>query len=162
MGEDGRAVTLDMLVEPDATSSLGHDRRERGLADLKRIAPEIVAVQFDQVEGVQERAVIMAAVANEIERGNAVGIAGDSFAIDDAGARAQACQRLDDQRKAVGEVIARTAVEPHLRASLAGNNAEAVMFDLMQPLAAGRQLIGFGWKAQRDEPGWQGTLQHVE
>ena len=50
--------------------------------------PQIVAVQFDQVEGVQERAVIMAAVANEIERGEAVIIAGDSFTVDDAGARA--------------------------------------------------------------------------
>jgi hypothetical protein len=36
----------------------------------------------------------------------------------------------------VGEIIARTAIEPHLRASLAGNDAEAVMLDLMQPLAA--------------------------
>src|SRR5262249_52143265 len=61
-------------------------------------------------------------------------------------------------RKAVGEVVAWTAVEPHLRASLAGNDAEAVMFDLMQPMAAGRQLIGFCWKTRRDEPGRQGTL----
>src|SRR6516164_7297856 len=103
---------------------------------LDWIAPQVVAVQFDQVEGVQERAVIMAAVANEIERGNAVVIAGDSFAVDDAGARAQSCQRLDDQREAMGEVIARTAIEPHLRASLAGNDAKAVMLDFMQPLAA--------------------------
>jgi hypothetical protein len=61
-----------VFVEPDARLGLGHDRRERSLADLKRIAPQVVAVQLDQVEGVQERAVIMAAVANEIERGNAV------------------------------------------------------------------------------------------
>jgi hypothetical protein len=27
--------------------ALGHDRRERGLADLKRIAPQVVAVQLD-------------------------------------------------------------------------------------------------------------------
>ena len=60
-----------------------------GDADLKRIAPRVVAVELDQIEGVQERAVIMAAVANEIERGNAVVIAGDSFTVDDAGARAQ-------------------------------------------------------------------------
>ena len=33
MGEDGRAVALDMLIEPDAGPSLGHDRCERGLAD---------------------------------------------------------------------------------------------------------------------------------
>jgi hypothetical protein len=41
-----------MLVEPDAGAGLGHDRCERGLADLKRIVPEIVAVQFDEVEGI--------------------------------------------------------------------------------------------------------------
>ena len=104
----------------------------------------------------------MAAVANEIERGKAVVIAGNSFAVDDAGPRAQACQRLDDQREATGEVITWTAVEPHLRASLAGNNAEAVVLDLVQPLAAARQLIGFGWEARRDEPGREGTLQHAD
>src|SRR5262249_45237516 len=65
---------------------------------------------------------VSALVANEIERGNAVVIAGDSFTIDDAGARAQAGQRLDNEREAVGEVIARTAVEPHSRAVFAGNN----------------------------------------
>jgi hypothetical protein len=31
----------------------------------------------------------------------------------------------------------------------------------VQPLAAGRQLVGFGRKARRDEPGREGTLQHV-
>jgi hypothetical protein len=35
---------------------------------------------------------------------------------------------------------------------------EAVMLDLVQPLAAGWQLIGFGWKARRDEPGREGAL----
>src|SRR5262245_10625054 len=52
--------------------------------------------------------------------------------------------------------------EPHPLAVLTGDDAEAVMLDLMQPLAAGRQLIGFGWKARRNEPGRQGTLQHAE
>jgi hypothetical protein len=114
-----------MLIEPDAGAGLGHDRRERGLADLKRITPQIVAVQLDEVEGVEERAVIMATVANEIERGNAVVIAGDSFAVDDAGARPQLGERINDQREAVGEIIARTTVEPDLRASLPGDDAEA-------------------------------------
>jgi hypothetical protein len=87
---------------------------------------------------------------------------GDSFPIDDAGARAQACQRLDDKREATGEVVAGTAIEPHLRASLAGNDSEAVMLDLAQPIAAGRQLVGFGRKARRNEAGREGTLQHAE
>ena len=38
-----------------------------------------------------------------------------------------------------------------VRAGLAGNDAEAVMLDFVQPLAAGGQLIGFGWEARRDE-----------
>src|SRR6516164_972744 len=84
MGEDGRAVAFDMLVEPDAGAGLGHDRGERGLADLKRIAPQVVAVQLDEVEGVEEDALVSAVVTDEIERGNAVVIASDRFAIDDA------------------------------------------------------------------------------
>ena len=103
---------------------------------------------------------ISALVPDKIERGHAVVIAGNSFAVDDAGARTKACQRLNDQREAVGEVVARTAIEPHLRAVLASNDAEAVVLDLMQPLAARGQLIGFGWEARRDEPGREGTLQH--
>src|SRR5262245_33312449 len=98
-------------------------------------------------------------MTDQIEQGNAVVIAGDSFSVD-AGARAQAGERINDQREATGEVIARTAVEPHLRAVLARNDSEAVVLDLMQPLAAGGQLIGFGREARRDEPGRQGTLQH--
>ena len=33
---------------------------------------------------------------------------------------------------------------------------------VIQLLAAGGQLIGFGWEARRDEPGREGTLQHVD
>src|SRR5262245_21129026 len=74
---------------------------------------------------------------------------------------AQACQGLDNQREAAGEIVARTAVKPHPRASLARNDAEAVVLDLMQPLAAGWQLIGFAWEARRDELGREGRLQHA-
>jgi hypothetical protein len=59
----------------------------------------------------------------------------------------------------VGEIIAGTAVEPHSRPVLPGNNPKTVVLDLVQPLAAGGQFIGFGWKARRDEPGRDGTLQ---
>ncbi len=101
-------------------------------------------------------------MADEIERGHAVVIAGDSFAVDDAGARAQAGQRLDDQREATGEIIARAAVEPHAGTVLARDDPEAVVLDLVQPLAAGRQFRGFGREARRDEPSREGTLQHAE
>ena len=44
----------------------------------------------------------------------------------------EADECLDDQREAAGEVIAGPDVEPHLRALLAGNDAEAVVLDLMR------------------------------
>jgi hypothetical protein len=75
-------------------------------SDLQWVTPHVLAVQLDQVEGVEEYLVVSAVVPDEIERGNAVVIAGNSFAIDDAGAGAQACQRLNDQREALGEVVA--------------------------------------------------------
>src|SRR5262249_44046908 len=113
MGEDGRTIALQMLVEVQSKASFGQHTSKRGLAHFQRITPHVVAIQLDQVEGVEEDTVIVAVVADEIERGNAVVIAGDSFAIDDAGTRTQACQCLNDQRKAVSEVIARTTIEPH-------------------------------------------------
>jgi hypothetical protein len=48
----------------------------------------------------------MVAVANTIEQSDAVVITGNCFPVDDAGARAQAGQRIDDQGKAIGEIIA--------------------------------------------------------
>jgi hypothetical protein len=44
MGEDGRAIAFDMLIEPDAGAGLGQYRCERGLADLQRVTPNVVPV----------------------------------------------------------------------------------------------------------------------
>jgi hypothetical protein len=131
-----------------------------GLADLKRITPQVVAIQLDQVEGVQKHAAVSAVVPDEVERGNAIVVAGDSFTIDDAGAGAQPGERLHDQRELALEVVAGTAIEPHLPVVLAGNDAEAIMLDFVQPLAAGGQCRGFCRKARRDKSGREGTLQH--
>jgi hypothetical protein len=43
MAENGLAIAFHVFVEPDAGTGLGHDRGERCLADLKRIAPQIIA-----------------------------------------------------------------------------------------------------------------------
>jgi len=132
----GLAVALYVLIESDASRSLGQDHHKRGLAALQRITAEVVTVQFDQVEGIKENAFVMVAVADTIERSDAVVITGNRLPVDDAGARAQAGQRLDDQRKTICEIIAGAAVEPHLCALLAGDDPKAVMLDLVQPFAA--------------------------
>ena len=99
--QDDRAVASHVLVEAQATS-FGQHTSKRGLAHFQGITPQVVAVQFDEVEGVEEYALVSTVVTDEIERGNAVVIASDSFAIDNAGARAQAGERINDQREAVG------------------------------------------------------------
>ena len=51
-----------------------------------------------RVEGIQENAFVMVAVANAIEQRDAVVITGNRLPVDDARARAQPGQRLDNQR----------------------------------------------------------------
>ena len=129
-----------MLIEPDAGASLGQDGCERGLADLERVAPQVVAVQLNEVEAVKEDIVVMALVANEIERRHAVAVARHSLAIDDAGTRAQMSQRLSNQWEAASQIVARPAVEPHPLAILPGDNSKAIVLDFMYPKLAGREL----------------------
>jgi hypothetical protein len=50
VSEDGGSIGLDMLVQTDAGGSLGQNRGERGLADLKRLAPQVITIQFDEIE----------------------------------------------------------------------------------------------------------------
>jgi hypothetical protein len=71
-------------------------------------------------------------------------------------------QRLGNQREAASHVIAGTAIEPHAVAILACDHPEAIVLAFMQPQVAGAQLVDFCGKARRDEPGWQGTLQHAD
>jgi hypothetical protein len=49
-GRRRSGLALDVLVEPDAGASLGHGRCERRLADFERIAAQVIAIQFNQVE----------------------------------------------------------------------------------------------------------------
>jgi hypothetical protein len=73
----------------------------------------------------------------------------------------QARQRLSNQREAARHVIAGAAVEPHAVAILARDDPKSVVLDFVQPQVAGGQLVGLCGKARRDEPGREGTLQHV-
>jgi hypothetical protein len=93
--------------------------------------------------------------------GQATNVASPAWCLSPEDARAQARQRLDDQREAMREVIARTVIESHARTILARDDAEAVVLDFVQPFAAGGQFIGFAWKLRREEPGRKGTLRHA-
>jgi hypothetical protein len=81
-------------------------------------------------------------IADAVEARDPVIAARHRLAVDDAGARAQPGEGLDDEREAPRQIIARPAVEPHAVVALAGDHAEAVVFDLVQPQLAGRRLCG--------------------
>jgi hypothetical protein len=95
----------------------------------------------------------VAPVADAVEHCEPVVIAGNRLAVDDARAGAQVFQRLDNQGEAVGEVVARTAIEPHPCPVLAGDDPEAVMLDFVNPEAAGGQCVGLGGEARLNEAG---------
>src|SRR5262249_5028888 len=114
MAKHGLAVALHVLVKSDARPGLSQDHSQCFLAALAWIAPEVIAVQLDRVEGLKKCFFVVPRLPNRTERRDPVPIAGNRLSIDDAGAAAQAGERLNDQRKAMGEIIARTAIEPHL------------------------------------------------
>ena len=49
---DGGAIGLDVLVQPQPRGRLRQHRGERSLANIERLAPQVIAVKLDQVEGV--------------------------------------------------------------------------------------------------------------
>src|SRR5262245_41808596 len=88
MGKHGRSVRLDVGIEAQTWSGALDQRCQGGLAGVEGLAPQIVAVQLNQVEGVQEDAGVMAAVADAVEARHAAVVAAHGLAVDDAGARA--------------------------------------------------------------------------
>jgi hypothetical protein len=80
----------------------------------------------------------MVLVPDTIEGRDPVITARHRLPVDDAGPRAQLGQRLDNEREAVSQVIARPAIEPHPHALLAGDNPEAsCLISYSQPLPEG-------------------------
>src|SRR6202022_3150847 len=111
----------------------GEKAAECCLANDERIAAQIIAVEFDQVEGVEENTIIVVPVTDAVERRNSVLAARDRLSVDNAGPGVQLGDRLDDERESVGQVIARSAIELHPFAVLAGDDPKAVVLVLWRP-----------------------------
>ena len=60
---------------------------ERALANLNRLRAKVHAIQLKEVKSAERHGVVLAAVAEQVKYGEAVGIAGDGLAVDDARAR---------------------------------------------------------------------------
>jgi hypothetical protein len=60
------------------------------------VRPQVLAIQLDEVEGVEEHVPVMLAVADTLERCEPVVIARDGFPIDDAGRLANSILSFED------------------------------------------------------------------
>jgi hypothetical protein len=137
MLEDERAiVVVEMLVQPQPRRSSRNQAGQRGLAYGKRIAAKIIAVQLDEIEGPEENAIAIAPVAHALEACDAILAAGDSLAVDDAGACAETAESIDDAREAVGQIIARQAAAgPPLAGREAQRQAPCRFFFMLKNVA---------------------------
>src|ERR1700730_2127764 len=135
--EDIWAVRFVVLIQSQAWSRSREHAGERGLTHVQRVAPQVVAVKFDQVEGPHEHVCVVVPVPDTIEGCDPIVTARHGLPVDDTGLRAQLGQRLDYEGKAVGQIVPRSAVEPHPPACLACHDPEAVVLDLVQPQLPG-------------------------
>jgi hypothetical protein len=86
MLEHERPLGLQMLIELHPVPCASKQPREGRLAPFERLAPQIVAVEFEDVERPHEDADIVAPVSDPLEQRDAVITARDRLAIEDAGA----------------------------------------------------------------------------
>src|SRR5262249_12906176 len=103
------------------------------------------------------------ALAQEFERGEPVIRIGDGLAVHQARARLERAQGLHDQREASRPVDPIAGEQPHANGVAPSHEAEAVVFDLVNPAGTARGVLGGGWEAGRNEGGRgpAGTQQHA-
>ena len=131
-----------VLVEAQAGLGLAQDARQRRLAGLERLAPQVGAVQLQQVEGVEERRCLVAAAAQDVEAGEPVLVAAHHLAVDQAGPHLEVVHGLDHEREAVRPVIAAPGDQPDADGISTRHKAIAVVLNLMNPVGAGRRTVG--------------------
>ena len=78
-------------------------------------------------------------------------VAAPDLAVDQAGAHLEVVHGLGHQRIALRPVIAALGDEPDAHGIAAGHETVAVVLDLVNPVGAGRRLVGGGWQAWLDE-----------
>jgi hypothetical protein len=76
------------------------------LALLYRRAPQVLAIEFEEVERAEHGGCIVTVSPDQVENGKSAFVADDGLAVDQAQAHRQHCQGGDDLREAVRELIA--------------------------------------------------------
>ena len=73
------------------------------------------------------------------------------LSIDQAGPHLEVVHSLDHKRVALRPVVAPAGDQPDAHGVTSGHQPEAVVLDLVNPVRAGRGLVGGRWEARFDE-----------
>jgi hypothetical protein len=110
MIEHHRPLGPQVLIELHTGPCTSQQAPQRCLAPFERLASQIVAIEFDDVERPHEDARIVAPVSDPLEQRDAIFPARDRLAIDDAGRRAQ--PRVESIKAPAGVCRARAMRPP--------------------------------------------------
>ena len=140
--ENGRAVALVMLIEGDPVAGVSEQIGEHGLAVLDRLPPEVLAVEFGQVESAEHGGVIVMPIADQIEDREPVRVDDDGLAVERARPHRQARERSGNLRIPGGKICAVACEQPHAPALAPGEDAKAIVLDFVNPAGPRRRLFG--------------------
>ena len=148
---DGALGMLQVLVQAHARPALAQDAGQRRLAHLDRLSAQVVAVQLQQVEGVEERLRLVPPVTEQLEEATPL----SSQHTTSPSIRQDRTLRWFTASTTSGialrPVVAPAGDQPDAHGVAPGHEPEAVVLDLVNPVGAGRRLVGGGREAGFDE-----------
>jgi hypothetical protein len=112
---------------------------------------EVRTVQLQKVEGVEECFGLIPTVAEQLEGGHAVLIAAHHLAIDQARTHLEMVHGLHHERVADCPVVTPAGDQSDAHGIATGHKPETIVLDLVNPVGAGRGLVGGGREAGFDE-----------
>jgi hypothetical protein len=107
-------VLVQVLNEADAVAASDQTGQFR-LALLERSVTQVLALELQQVEGLQEHGAVVATAVQQVEVRHPVRSAADRLAVDRGGLGRQTRQSLPDPRKAIRPVRVKRRIRGPLR-----------------------------------------------
>src|SRR5262249_8692030 len=147
----------DVVVDLQPYRRLGEQPDQQHLATLDGLAPQVITIKLNEIEGVEEYAPVIAPVAQPVKYRQAVVVASYGLAIDQARRSLERERGAHDQREASGPVVPVASEKPHALSVAAHQHPEAIEFDLVQPVRPCGRFVGRTRKAGLAEVGEKGA-----
>jgi hypothetical protein len=143
-----------MLAQPDAGIGV-NEKLHQGITSARpRLAAQIATIKLQHIEGVQEgfgRALAGEADAHGIEVGLPISTTYDALTVEHYRAHGQVQKGVSNGGKPLAPIMAAARVDAHLLALADGEEAEAVVLNLIGLLRPGRHCAANGRQARLDK-----------